>query len=93
MNHIQEISTQCQTLPEDLQKQVLDFIYFLEARYRQKSSKDNDKPLTNTELEQTALNKRNSVILGLMADEFAIPVDFDRPLPETFLNDFYTDNV
>ncbi len=52
MNHIQEISAQCQTLPEDLQKQVLDFIYFLEARYTQTQQTEQLNSLTDAELEQ-----------------------------------------
>jgi hypothetical protein len=52
MNHVQEISAECQTLPEDLQKQVLDFIYFLEARYTQKQSTEDVSALTDAELEQ-----------------------------------------
>jgi hypothetical protein len=108
MNHIQEISVQCQTLPEDLQKQVLDFIYFLEARYTQNQSADDDNTITEAEreqacgilkashgvsLEQRGHKKRNSVILGVMAEAFAIPDDFDKPLSEKFINEFYTDNL
>ena len=108
MNHVQEISAQCQTLPEDLQKQVLDFIYFLEARYTQQQSTEDVSALTDVELEQARgiLNashgvsleqmghkRRNSVILGVMAAAFAIPDDFDKPLPETLINEFYTDNL
>jgi hypothetical protein len=85
MNHIQEISAQCQTLPEGLQKQVLDFIYFLEARYTQKQSTEDVSDLTDPELEQACgilkashgvsleqigHKKRNSVILGVMAEAF-----------------------
>ncbi|QWF72095.1 DUF2281 domain-containing protein [Methylomonas paludis] len=108
MSHIQEISTQCQTLSEDLQKQVLDFIYFLEARYTQKQSTEDVNALTDAELEQACgilkashgvsleqidHKKRNPVILGLMAEEFAIPDDFDKPLPEKLINEFYTDDL
>ncbi|MFZ4704021.1 MAG: DUF2281 domain-containing protein [Candidatus Methylumidiphilus sp.] len=52
MNHIQEINNQCQRLPEDLQKQVLDFVCFLESRYFAKGSKQSDKSLSDTELIQ-----------------------------------------
>ena len=51
MNHIHEINTQCQRLPEDLQKEVLDFIYFLETRYALNTS-TSDRVLTDAELEQ-----------------------------------------
>ena len=108
MNHIQEINTQCQTLPEELQKQVLDFIYFLEARYTQNQSSKGVSALNEAGLEQAKgiikssqgvsleqMNhkKRNSVILGVMAEEFAIPEDFDKPLPETLISEFYTDTL
>jgi len=53
MNHIQEISTHCQTLPEELQIQVLDFINFLEVRYTQNQTVEEDNiSLTDAELEQ-----------------------------------------
>jgi|GEM_PF-477326 hypothetical protein len=108
MNYIQEISAQCQTLPENIQKQVLDFIYFLETRYTQMQSTEDVNALTDVELEQACgiLNaphgvsleqmghkNRNPVILGVMAESFAIPDDFDKPLPESFINEFYTDEL
>jgi len=34
--------------------------------------------------------KRNTVILGVMEDAFSIPDNFDAPLPEDMLNEFYT---
>ncbi len=52
MNHIQEINNQCQRLPENLQKEVLNFIYFLESRYAIKDGKPSDVGLTDAELEQ-----------------------------------------
>ena len=44
-------------------------------------------------LEQMGHKKRNVVILGMMADAFAIPDDFDKPLPEKLINEFYTDKA
>jgi hypothetical protein len=41
MNHLNEITTHSQRLPENLQKEVLDFICFLEARYSFKSITQN----------------------------------------------------
>ena len=53
MNHIHEINTQCQRLPENLQKEVLDFIFFLESRYAPKRSRQTtNRVLTDAELEQ-----------------------------------------
>ncbi len=52
MNHIHEINTQCQRLPEDLQKEVLDFIFFLESRYESNRSTQAGNVLTDAELEQ-----------------------------------------
>jgi hypothetical protein len=52
MNHIHEINTQCQKLPEDLQQEVLDFIGFLTVRYAQKLSTKHDAVLTDAVLEQ-----------------------------------------
>lgn len=52
MNHLNEITTHSQNLPENLQKEVLDFICFLEARYSFKSTAQNDSELTDLEIEQ-----------------------------------------
>ena len=69
MNHIQEISTNCQTLPEELQIQVLDFINFLEVRYTQNQTVEEDNiSLTDAELEQACgiLKAPHSVSLAEM---------------------------
>ncbi len=52
MNHIHEINTQCQRLPEDLQKEVLDFIFFLESRYAPNRGTQTSPVSTDAELEQ-----------------------------------------
>lgn len=52
MNHLNEITVHSKKLPENLQKEVLDFIYFLESRYSSKPKiKDNDE-ITDEEIEQ-----------------------------------------
>jgi len=40
-----------------------------------------------------AIKKRNTVILGVLEDAFSIPDNFDEPLPEDIINDFYTDKL
>ena len=87
---------------------MLDFIYFLEARYAQKQSTENVHALTDVELEQACgilkashgvnleqmgYQNRKTVILGIIAEELNIPDDFDKPLPEELINEFYTDNL
>ena len=52
MNHVNEIIPHSQRLPENLQKEVLDFICFLEARYSFKSIIQNKNELTDEEIEQ-----------------------------------------
>jgi hypothetical protein len=70
MNHIHEINTQCQRLPEDLQKEVLDFIFFLESRYTLKRSGQTGPVLTDAELEQACgiLKAPHGVSLEQMED-------------------------
>jgi hypothetical protein len=53
MNHLNEITTHSQRLPKNLQKEVLDFIYFLEERYTVKSITQLNHELTDEEIEQT----------------------------------------
>jgi len=53
MNHLDEITTHSQRLSENLQKEVLDFIYFLEERYSFNSVTQHNKQLTDEEIEQT----------------------------------------
>ncbi|SJM91169.1 hypothetical protein CRENPOLYSF2_2080014 [Crenothrix polyspora] len=52
MNHLNEITSHSQSLPESLQKEVLDFICFLETRYAFKAPTQNDNELTDIEIEQ-----------------------------------------
>jgi hypothetical protein len=52
MNHLNEITAHSQRLPENLQKEVLDFIYFLEERYSFKPKIQDNIELTDEEIEQ-----------------------------------------
>ncbi len=53
MNHLNEITTHSQKLPENLQKEVLDFICFLENRYSFKpTTQQHNNSLTDEEIEQ-----------------------------------------
>lgn len=47
-----EITLHSQKLPENLQKEVLDFICFLEARYSAKPKRQDRNELTDEEIEQ-----------------------------------------
>jgi hypothetical protein len=38
-------------------------------------------------------SKHKTVVLGAMADAFSVPDNFDAPLPEDIINDFYTDSL
>lgn len=40
-------------------------------------------------LASLAGEKRNNVILGVMEGAFEVPDDFDEPLPDEVLNEFY----
>jgi Protein of unknown function (DUF2281) len=64
MNHLNEITTHSPKLPENLQKEVLDFICFLETRYSFKSITQHNKQLTDEEIEQLAgFYRRHTVSL------------------------------
>jgi Protein of unknown function (DUF2281) len=52
MNHLNEITKYSQRLPEDLQKEVLDFICFLEERYSFIPITQHKHELTDEEIEQ-----------------------------------------
>ena len=52
MNHLNEITTHSKKLPENLQKEVLDFICFLEARYSFKPETQYKHELSDEEIEQ-----------------------------------------
>jgi len=53
MNYLNEITTHSQKLPENLQKEVLDFICFLENRYSfNPITQQQNNQLTDEEIEQ-----------------------------------------
>ena len=52
MNHLNEIKTHTQRLPENLQKEVLDFICFLEERYSFKPITQHSNQLFDEKIEQ-----------------------------------------
>ncbi len=74
MSYIAEINQHCLPLPDEAQKQVLDFICFLESRLAQQD-------LTET--------NKDKVIFGVMAGEFNVPDNFDDALPDDLLATFY----
>jgi hypothetical protein len=58
MNYIQEINMQCQRLPENLQKEVVDFIGYLSMRYKLNPIDQECADLTDEDLKQaTAILK------------------------------------
>jgi hypothetical protein len=54
MNHIEQIKSHSRRLPEILQKEVLDFVFFLEARYLREQADLPPPPhsVSDRELEQ-----------------------------------------
>ena len=52
MNHINAITTHSQHLPNHLQKQVLDFICYLESRYSYSTLTKQTTALTDADIEQ-----------------------------------------
>jgi protoheme ferro-lyase len=52
MNHINAITIHSQQLPEHLQKQVLDFICYLESRYSFPTTTKPSTDLTDADIEQ-----------------------------------------
>ena len=54
MKHLEEIEEHSRRLPESLQKEVLDFVCFLEARYLVETSRQptDRSPISDRELEQ-----------------------------------------
>lgn len=72
-----------ETLPEDVQKS------FLQELVQKKLS--DIEVLARVSTAQTTL--QNNVILGVMEDAFTVPDNFDAPLSEVLLNDFYTDQL
>jgi hypothetical protein len=58
MNYIHEINAQCQRLPENLQKEVVDFIGYLAMRYKLNPTSQERVDLTDEDLKQaTAILK------------------------------------
>lgn len=68
MNHLNEITTHSQRLPENLLKEVLDFICFLEERYSFKPKTQNRNQLTGKETDQVygILQAPNGITLEQM---------------------------
>ena len=54
MQHIEKIEAHSRRLPESLQKEVLDFVYFLEARYLGEQGRQitRSSPLSDREIER-----------------------------------------
>jgi len=63
---------QLSSLPEDVRKQVLDFIAFLMERHQ-------NKPASEDELEAPRIKKRP---IGLMKGQVRMSDDFDAPLDD-----------
>ena len=69
-----------ETLPEDVQKTFLEEL--VQKKYLQiKALAFPGSPINE---------KRNRVILGVMQDAFTVPDNFDAPLPEDIINEFYS---
>ena len=69
-----------ETLPEDVQKTFLEEL--VQKKYLQ---------IKALAFPGTPINeKRNRVILGVMQDAFTVPDNFDAPLPEDIINEFYS---
>lgn len=74
MNHLNEITTHSQKLPENLQKEVLDFICFLETRYATKPKAQDSNELTDEEVEKVCgiLNAPIGITLEQMDEAIKI---------------------
>jgi hypothetical protein len=69
-----------ETLPEDVQKTFLEEL--VQKKYLQ---------IKALAFPGTPINeKRNRVILGVMQDAFTVPDNFDDPLPDDIINEFYS---
>ncbi|MDO9046872.1 MAG: hypothetical protein Q7U66_03940 [Methylobacter sp.] len=69
-----------ETLPDDVQKTFLEEL--VQKKYPEiKALAFSGSP---------SHEKHNRVILGVMEDAFTVPDNFDEPLPEDIINDFYT---
>jgi hypothetical protein len=69
-----------ETLPNDVQKSFLEEL--VQKKYPE--IKALAFPGSNSH------EKRNTVILGVMEDAFTIPDNFDEPLSEDIINEFYS---
>lgn len=69
-----------ETLPNDVQKSFLEEL--VQKKYPE------IKALAFPD--STSHEKRNTVILGVMEDAFTIPDNFDEPLSEDIINEFYS---
>jgi hypothetical protein len=68
------------TLPNEVQQAFLEEL--LQKKYLQ---------IKALAFPGTPINeKRNRVILGVMQDAFTVPDNFDEPLPEDIINEFYS---
>jgi hypothetical protein len=72
-----------ETLPEDVQQSFLQELV-------QKKLTDIEA-LARTNVAQ--INTQSKVILGIMEDAFKVPDDFDSPLSEVLLSEFYSNQL
>ena len=69
-----------ETLPNEVQKTFLEEL--VQKQYPEiKALAFSGSPINE---------KHNTVILGVMEDAFSVPNNFDEPLPEDIINEFYT---
>ena len=69
-----------ETLPDDVQKTFLEEL--VQKKYLQ---------IKALVFPGSAVNeKQNKVVLGVMQDAFTVPDNFDEPLPDNIINEFYS---
>ncbi len=69
-----------ETLPDEVQKRFLEEL--VQKKYLQiKALAFSGSPINE---------KRNRVVLGVMQDAFTVPDNFDEPLPDDIINEFYS---
>lgn len=73
---IDELIQQCQALPPDLQRQVIDYVEFLRVKYL--------TPQEVKEQPDTSVAAKSQRTLGLHRGKIWISDDFDAPLPDEF---------
>jgi hypothetical protein len=72
-----------ETLPDDVQKTFLEEL--VQKKYLQiKALAFPGSPVNE---------KHNRVVLGVMQDAFTVPDNFDEPLPNDIINEFYSDQL